>query len=61
MREAFERYVERSLQDEIDRIADYYAAKKGMFFVAHDGAALAGMFGLEGLGTPVAELRRNVC
>jgi putative acetyltransferase len=58
MREAFERYIERSLAEEIDRLADYYASKQGAFFVAHDGDALAGMFGLEGLGTPSAELRR---
>jgi GNAT superfamily N-acetyltransferase len=58
MREAFERYIERSLTDEIDRIASYYAEKHGAFFVAYDGDALAGMFGLEGIGTASAELRR---
>ena len=57
-RAAFESYIERSLIEEIDRLADYYAAKQGAFFVAHDGATFAGMFGLEGLGTPSAELRR---
>jgi GNAT superfamily N-acetyltransferase len=58
LREAFERYVERALAEEIDRLANYYASKQGAFFVAHDGDTLAGMFGLEGLGTPSAELRR---
>jgi GNAT superfamily N-acetyltransferase len=58
LREAFEVYIERSLLEEIDRLADYYAGKQGAFFVAHDGDSLAGMFGLEGLGTPSAELRR---
>jgi ribosomal protein S18 acetylase RimI-like enzyme len=58
LREAFERYIERSLAEEIDRLTEYYASKQGAFFVAHDGDALAGMFGLEGLGTPSAELRR---
>ena len=58
LREAFESYIERSLSEEIDRLAEYYAAKQGAFFVAHEGDALAGMFGLEGLGTPSAELRR---
>lgn len=58
LRDAFEGYVERSLAEEIDRIADYYAGKQGAFFVAHDGDKLAGMFGLEGLGTAAAELRR---
>jgi GNAT superfamily N-acetyltransferase len=57
-REAFERYVAVSLAEEIDRLADYYAGKKGAFFVAHDGDRFAGMFGLEGLGTAAAELRR---
>jgi putative acetyltransferase len=57
-RAAFESYIARSLTEEIDRLADYYAAKQGAFFVACDGEAFAGMFGLEGLGTPSAELRR---
>src|SRR5436305_7949668 len=57
-REAFEGYITRSLQEEIDRLADYYAGKEGAFFVAHEGETLAGMFGLEGLGTRTAELRR---
>ena len=57
-RAAFESYIERSLTEEVDRIADYYAAKQGAFFVAYDGDTFAGMFGLEGLGTPSAELRR---
>jgi GNAT superfamily N-acetyltransferase len=47
-----------SLREEVDRLADYYAAKQGAFFVAHDGDRLAGMFGLEGIGTSSAELRR---
>ena len=58
MCEAFERYIERSLAEEIDRLASYYEEKQGAFFVAHEGETLAGMFGLEGLGTPAAELRR---
>jgi GNAT superfamily N-acetyltransferase len=58
MREAFEGYVERSLREEIDQLSDYYAVKQGAFFVAHVGDLLAGMFGLEGLGTASAELRR---
>jgi putative acetyltransferase len=58
MRAAFEDYIVRALQDEIDRLSDYYAGKQGAFFVAMDGATLVGMFGLEGLGTPSAELRR---
>jgi putative acetyltransferase len=57
-RAAFDSYIARSLAEEIDRLADYYAGKQGAFFVAYDGEALAGMFGLESLGTPAAELRR---
>ncbi len=58
MRDVFEGYIARSLAEEIDRIETYYAEKQGAFFVAADGEALAGMFGLEGLGTACAELRR---
>lgn len=58
LREAFESYIRRSLEEEIDRLSDYYAGRQGAFFVAHEGETLAGMFGLEGLGTQAAELRR---
>jgi len=58
LREAFESYIGRSLEEEIDRLADYYTGKQGAFFVAHEGEVLAGMFGLEGLATQAAELRR---
>jgi GNAT superfamily N-acetyltransferase len=58
LREVFEGYITRSLEEEIDRLADYYAGKQGAFFVVHEGEMLAGMFGLEGLGTRAAELRR---
>ena len=58
LREAFQRYVAVSLRDEIDRLADYYAERQGAFFVVYDGDKLAGVFGLERLGAPSAELRR---
>lgn len=58
LREAFARYLEVSLRDEIDRLAEYYAERQGSFWVAYDGTRLAGMFGLERVGTPAAELRR---
>ena len=58
LREAFERYIRRSLDEEVDRLAEYYAARQGAFFVACEGETLAGMFGLEDLGTAAAELRR---
>lgn len=58
LRQAFERYLEVSLRDEIDRLADYYAERQGSFWVAHDGGQFAGTFGLEGVGSVAAELRR---
>ena len=58
MRQAVEDYIARSLAEEIDRLGAYYDEHRGAFFVVYDGPALAGMFGLEGLGTASAELRR---
>jgi putative acetyltransferase len=58
MRSAFEDYIARSLGDEIDRIPEYYAARGGRFFVALAADTLVGIFGLEGLDTEAAELRR---
>jgi putative acetyltransferase len=58
MREAFDGYIERSLKEEVDRLAEYYAAKRGAFFVAVKSRTLGGMFGLEGLGAASTELRR---
>jgi len=58
LREAFETYMAVSLRDEIDRLADYYGERQGAFFVVYDGEMLAGVFGLERLGAPSAELRR---
>jgi putative acetyltransferase len=58
MRATFEDYITRSLREEIDRIAGYYAARGGRFFVALAGDTLVGTFGLEGLNSEAAELRR---
>ncbi len=59
MREAFEAYIASSIAEEIGRIADYYAARQGSFWVAEDGGRLAGMFGLETTtGGDAMELRR---
>ena len=58
LRDAFEGYIKRSLAEEIGRIADYYAARQGSFWVARMGGALAGMFGLEAAGDGAMELRR---
>ncbi len=59
MRQAFESYVERSLAEEIGRIAEYYDDRRGStFWVAIDGDDLAGMFGLEKLDHRRVEIRR---
>ena len=58
LRDAFESYMAVSLREEIDRLAEYYGERQGAFFVVHDGEMLAGVFGLERLGAPSAELRR---
>ena len=58
LRDAFESYMAVSLRDEIDRLADYYGERQGTFFVVYDVDKLAGVFGLERLGAPSAELRR---
>lgn len=56
--EAFENYITRSLAEEIDRLADYYASRDGGFWVALDGDEIVGMFGLEAVGAGAMELRR---
>ena len=57
--DAFEQYIVTSLEEEIDRIADYYGEKQGAFWVAIGDAKLVGMFGLELESTGDAmELRR---
>ena len=58
MRVQFEAYIERSLHEEIDRVAEYYGERGGGFWVAVDGDALLGMFGLEPAGPGELELRR---
>jgi putative acetyltransferase len=58
MREAFEQYIEQSLQEEIDRIPDYYTEHGGSFRVAERAGALVGMYGLERAEAQSAELRR---
>jgi ribosomal protein S18 acetylase RimI-like enzyme len=59
MRELFESYIALSLREEIDRIAEYYAPTRGRgFWVAVDGEALIGMFGLEPFDDVSTELRR---
>lgn len=58
MRDAFESYIGRSLTEEIDRIAAYYAERDGGFWVALRQEELLGMFGLERTALDTMELRR---
>jgi GNAT superfamily N-acetyltransferase len=58
MKEAFEAYIVTSLQEEIDRIENYYRDRNGGFWVAVDGGKLVGMFGLEPSSEVAMELRR---
>jgi putative acetyltransferase len=58
MRDAFEAYIARSLAEEMDRIAAYYAEKDGGFWVALRQDQVVGMFGLERAGPDAMELRR---
>jgi GNAT superfamily N-acetyltransferase len=58
MRDAFEAYIARSLTEEMDRVADYYAERGGAFWVAIRDQKMVGMFGLEPASSDALELRR---
>ena len=58
MRDAFRAYIERSIDEEIGRIPDYYGTRDGGFWVATRAGELGGMFGLERAGLDAVELRR---
>ena len=58
MAAAFESYIARSLQEEIDRIPAYYRERRGGFWVAAEGPCIVGMFGLELVSAVAMELRR---
>jgi ribosomal protein S18 acetylase RimI-like enzyme len=58
MRDAFEGYIERSLNEEIGRIEVYYGERQGGFWVAVEGEEIVGMFGLEASADDAMELRR---
>ena len=58
LKAAFETYIVQSLGEEMDRIEDYYQARDGGFWVASEGTALRGMFGLERIAPDAMELRR---
>jgi GNAT superfamily N-acetyltransferase len=55
---AFEAYIARCLNEEIDRIADYYGEHGGGFWVAIEDKRVVGMFGLEAASGDAMELRR---
>ena len=58
MKADFEAYIVRSLSEEIDHIARYYAVRQGGFWVAVDGDKVVGMFGLAPVSDAAMELRR---
>ena len=58
LKDAFERYIVRSLLEEIDRIPAYYGERRGSFWVVTGESEIIGMFGLERAGQATAELRR---
>jgi putative acetyltransferase len=58
MRETFETYIARSLEEEMDRVTAYYGERDGGFWVADRGGEIIGMFGLESAGPGSCELRR---
>ena len=59
LRDRFEAYIELALWEEIDRIRDYYDPARGHgFWVAVEGGALVGNYGLEAAGEGRFEIRR---
>jgi putative acetyltransferase len=58
MREAFESYIARSLDEEMSRVSAYYSERRGGFWVAIRDARIIGMFGLEPAAPGSFELRR---
>ncbi|HMB46840.1 MAG TPA: GNAT family N-acetyltransferase [Afifellaceae bacterium] len=58
LKQVFEDYIARSIDEEIGRIGEYYAQRHGSFWVAKDGTDLVGMFGLERPDAESMELRR---
>ncbi|MBL4740713.1 MAG: GNAT family N-acetyltransferase [Sneathiella sp.] len=58
LKEAFENYISRSLEEEISRIPDYYDEKGGSFSVAELDGQIIGMFGLEAREPSSMEIRR---
>jgi GNAT superfamily N-acetyltransferase len=58
LRDAFEVYINRALEEEIDRIPAYYRERDGGFWVAVRANTVIGTFGLERASADAFELRR---
>lgn len=57
MRSAFERYIERSMSEEVGRIEAYYSERGGAFHVAMQNDVLVGMYGLDFCQYPASQSR----
>jgi GNAT superfamily N-acetyltransferase len=58
LRDVFEAYIDRALEEEIDRILAYYGERDGGFWVAVSADTVVGTFGLERASADAFELRR---
>jgi GNAT superfamily N-acetyltransferase len=58
LRDVFEAYINRALEEEIDRILAYYGERDGGFWVAVSADTVVGTFGLERASADAFELRR---
>lgn len=56
--QAFENYIQISIEEDIGRIEDYYSEKQGGFWIALKDEKLVGMYGLEAVSNTNMELRR---
>ncbi|MFK5978309.1 MAG: GNAT family N-acetyltransferase [Rhizobiaceae bacterium] len=56
--QAFENYIQNSIEDEIGRIESYFTEKQGGFWIALKDQKLVGMYGLETVSNTTMELRR---
>jgi len=56
--QAFEKYIQISIEEEIGRIEEYYSGKQGGFWIAQKDGKLVGMYGLEAVSNSAMELRR---
>lgn len=54
----FEAYIARSLEEELERIPDYYAPEGWGFWVVEADGQVVGCYGFEGVGDGEVEIRR---